>query len=137
MEEMLGLILFGMIAFSIFQVILFFKIWGMTNDIKEVKNKITNSDNEKIVWEIRRFILKEDKDKAENLLFDLFLRQLEYAVKIYQGESLTNRISVLKRIFAHYYLQIKSTFPVSLQNINTKEDIEKIFKFQYPLMGVN
>ncbi|WP_106831132.1 hypothetical protein [Parabacteroides pacaensis] len=137
MEEMLGLVLFGMIAFSIFQVILFFKIWGMTNDVKEVKNKITNSDNEKIVWEIRRFILKEDKEKAENLLFDLFLRQLEYAVKIYQGESLTNRISVLKRIFAHYYSQIKSTFPASLQNINTKEDIEKIFKLQYPLMGVN
>lgn len=37
-----GLITFSgivIIAFGILQIILFFKIWGMTNDIKEIKNK--------------------------------------------------------------------------------------------------
>ena len=27
------------ITFGILQIILFFKIWGMTNDIKQIKNK--------------------------------------------------------------------------------------------------
>lgn len=37
-----GLMIFTgivMIAFGILQIILFFKIWGMTNDIREIKNK--------------------------------------------------------------------------------------------------
>lgn len=33
------------IVFSVFQLILFFKIFGMANDVKEIKNKIPNNDN--------------------------------------------------------------------------------------------
>lgn len=32
------------ITFGILQIILFFKIWGMTNDIKQIKNKYLSSD---------------------------------------------------------------------------------------------
>ncbi|RGP17253.1 hypothetical protein [Parabacteroides gordonii] len=42
-----GISFFGVlliIAFALLQIILFFKIWGMTNDIKEIKNKIPNND---------------------------------------------------------------------------------------------
>lgn len=31
------------IVFGILQIILFFKLWGMTNDIREIKNKYLNS----------------------------------------------------------------------------------------------
>lgn len=40
METLLAIIL---IVFGILQIILFFKIWGMTNDIREMKNKYINS----------------------------------------------------------------------------------------------
>lgn len=38
--------LFGLIAvlFAVLQIILFFKIWGMTNDIREIKEKYLSSN---------------------------------------------------------------------------------------------
>ncbi len=36
METFLGIIF---IVFGILQIILFFKLWGMTNDIREIKNR--------------------------------------------------------------------------------------------------
>ena len=33
-----------MIAFGILQIILFFKVWGMTNDVKRLADKICNDD---------------------------------------------------------------------------------------------
>lgn len=39
MEDMLTFTGLVVIVFGILQIILFFKIWGMTNDIREIKNK--------------------------------------------------------------------------------------------------
>ena len=40
---------FGLIAvlFAVLQIILFFKIWGMTNDIREIKEKYLSSTDPK------------------------------------------------------------------------------------------
>ncbi|WP_321426199.1 hypothetical protein [uncultured Bacteroides sp.] len=37
------LIIFGVIFFSLLQIILFFKLWGMTNDVREIKNSLTRT----------------------------------------------------------------------------------------------
>lgn len=34
------------IVFGALQIILFFKVWGMTNDVRKIKNKTVNSFNE-------------------------------------------------------------------------------------------
>lgn len=39
MEGMLTFVGIIIIVFGILQIILFFKVWGMTNDIKKIKNK--------------------------------------------------------------------------------------------------
>lgn len=36
------------IIFGILQFILFFKLWGMTNDIREIKNKYLNYDKDSL-----------------------------------------------------------------------------------------
>lgn len=41
METLLAIIF---IVFGLLQIILFFKIWGMTNDIREMKNKYFRAD---------------------------------------------------------------------------------------------
>lgn len=43
MESMFNLAGIIIIVFGVLQIILFFKIWGMTNDIKEIRNKYINS----------------------------------------------------------------------------------------------
>jgi hypothetical protein len=42
MEIIIGI---TVVVFGIFQIILFFKIWGMTDDIREIKNKYINQHN--------------------------------------------------------------------------------------------
>ncbi len=44
MESIVWIII---IVFGILQIILFFKIWGMTNDIEKIKNKYCRTDNVK------------------------------------------------------------------------------------------
>lgn len=36
-----------LLVFGVLQIILFFKIWGMTNDIKEIRNKYLKDEDEK------------------------------------------------------------------------------------------
>lgn len=42
MESTLNFVSIIVIVFGILQIILFFKLWGMTNDIKDIKNKYLN-----------------------------------------------------------------------------------------------
>lgn len=34
------------IVFAVLQIILFFKVWGMTNDVKDLKNKLESKKRE-------------------------------------------------------------------------------------------
>lgn len=43
MENILNLVSIIIIVFGILQIILFFKIWGMTDDIKAIKEKYLNN----------------------------------------------------------------------------------------------
>ena len=36
-----------LLVFGVLQIILFFKVWGMTNDIKEIRNKYLKDEDEK------------------------------------------------------------------------------------------
>ena len=36
-----------LLIFGVLQIILFFKMWGMTNDIKEMRNKYLKDEDEK------------------------------------------------------------------------------------------
>lgn len=36
-----------LLVFGVLQIILFFKMWGMTNDIKEIRNKYLKDEDEK------------------------------------------------------------------------------------------
>lgn len=134
MEGMLNFVSIIIIVFGILQIILFFKIWGMTNDVKYLKNRSAHIDDAEITWEIRKSILKEDKKKTEDLLFSYFIQQLKIALKLYDSESFVNskafnnRLTIIKNEFKNYYSQINIPFPSTLENLNTLEDVESIFK---------
>lgn len=44
-------VIFALVAlvFAVLQIILFFKIWSMTDDVKEIKNKYVGSDSHIVV----------------------------------------------------------------------------------------
>ena len=45
MEGFIGLVYVIMVVWGVLNIILFFKIWSMTNDVKELKDYIINNNN--------------------------------------------------------------------------------------------
>ena len=129
MEGVLYFISVIMLIFGILQIILFFKIWGMTNNVarinKKVKGRISGLN---LGWEIRKSILKGDKKKAEDLLFDEFIYDLQQKCSIQNGGS-DEEIAELKVDYSKYYEQIGSKLPESIQCLKSKEDFYKVFTF--------
>lgn len=48
MEEISGIFAFVILVVAVLQIILFFKIWGMTNDVRELKDFILNNSSKAV-----------------------------------------------------------------------------------------
>lgn len=66
MEGMISFVGIVALVFGVLQIILFFKLWGMTNDIKEIKEKYLSSEDQSI-----KFIQKVDNEPIDKTEPDL------------------------------------------------------------------
>ena len=41
-----------LLVFGVLQIVLFFKIWGMTNDIRDMRKKYLKDEDEKVLEEV-------------------------------------------------------------------------------------
>lgn len=64
------------IVVGVLQIVLFFKLWSMTNDVKKLKNKLHADFDIDRTDEIRIALLKGDKEKAIELLTDKLATEL-------------------------------------------------------------
>lgn len=72
MENILLITSIVIIAFGVLQIILFFKVWGMTNDVREIKNNTINS----LLDEAHKQIIIGNKDKAFEIYQRLYVEEL-------------------------------------------------------------
>ncbi len=121
-------LIYGVIVvFGILQIILFFKLWGMTNDVRNISKNIgartTNTYNqlEKYIWQL---LLEGRKDKA----IDFLNRDLiETLIKcILQGYS-AYAVKEIKDDYRKYYEKLGVPFPEQIEKINTLKDLEQLF----------
>ena len=72
-------IIFSLIAI-VFEVVLFFKIWGMTNDVDKMKKRFINKYEDlsftEVNSELGKYIIKKDKEGARAFLTECLLAQL-------------------------------------------------------------
>lgn len=61
------------IVFSILQVILFFKLWGMTNDVNSIKARLSDSD---LITKAKVCVLSGDVAEAKRMLDESFLLEI-------------------------------------------------------------
>lgn len=73
MDDISGLIALFLIVFGVLQIVLFFKIWEMTTNISEIKNRIFEND---YTSDANYYYLLGDIDKAEKLLNEAFLKEI-------------------------------------------------------------
>ena len=73
METTLNIVSIIIIVFGVLQIILFFKVWGMTNNIVKIKDRVLEND---YTSEACYHYLVGDIDTAEKLLNDAFLKEV-------------------------------------------------------------
>lgn len=75
-----------MITWGVLEIILFFKIWGMTNDIRALKNdhfKQTNTEvpTSQLINDIRKNLLLGDIDKVKKALLMKFADDVKHSYR--------------------------------------------------------
>lgn len=108
------------IAFGILQIILFFKLWGMTNNVKIIKNKIVKPS---IALSVIRREIKKKNPNIGDLLFDAMWHDLEFMWEN-RKEYVTNypkRIEYYKKLYG----QAGVPFPEDAESIKSDADYEK------------
>lgn len=89
MYEFLSIIL---IVFGVLQIILFFKMWGMTNDVDKIKNKLLSSnDDNKVIIDAQIKALdgkvKEAFDLYKQAFFLNVIELYNQTIEQYGGED--------------------------------------------------
>ena len=133
-----------LIVFGVLQIILFFKLWGMTNDVVKISKQIerlgdtvSNTDKSSdFIWKVRRAILKGNQKDAEDIIADNFITELQYLWQNYDRygsdnfiqSQYQNKITELKNRYVEFYSRIGTSMPEPLHKINTASDINALFK---------
>lgn len=77
METILLITAIVMIAFGVLQIILFFKVWGMTNDVNKIKRNVSSTSSSDEGFSPAKFeLLLGNEHKAKELLNREFLKDV-------------------------------------------------------------
>ena len=104
MENILLVTSIIIIAFGILQIILFFKVWGMTNDVRDIKQKLEKT--EQSTPDYKFYMLSGENVKAYILIRDMLVKELVDMASRYNEE---NFIKVGNNIISKYSGQLKET----------------------------
>lgn len=115
-------LMFVLFVWGILEVILFFKVWGMTNNVKQIKTELTRSNTTEL---FRKYRLFGQNDKAAEILIQVFLNDMEKYVHsdtYYSGENIEEKIAELEFQLA----QLGEKLPDEFKNLKTAEDYYKL-----------
>lgn len=126
---------------GILQIILFFKIWGMTNDVRALKKKFTLSSVSLSPSEILKEGYKGNPE-LPNILFDAVYEDIEAVwsdrtASVYDQQTqcwvendeafMTKRIQAIKDHYKAIYARVNIPFPAVFDAISSAGDFEKAF----------
>lgn len=92
-------VLIIVVVFAVLQIMLFFKLWGATNDVKKIKEVVLSKNNESIFWkntddpldnnfmkEVNKQLFLGNKNKALEILKSSQF-ELEYSIKTEKNDA--------------------------------------------------
>jgi hypothetical protein len=103
------------VVFGILQIILFFKIWAMTNDVRRLQNKFAPGES---LFELRKSIALGNKEKAKEIVLEYYFGKIKSpgAAFKYAKEELEGNLKKLG-----YEL------PENLKNVNSYVDFCNLY----------
>lgn len=123
MESLNFLLLIILLIFAVLQIVLFFKIWGMTNDIKSIKEKINPKDR---LWETKRAILKGNKEMASSLIVDAMLDDIQASIFSHYGSM--NSMKEVKEKYEPIFEKVEVEMPEAIRKLESFSDVTNLLK---------
>ncbi|MBD8389621.1 hypothetical protein [Dysgonomonas sp. BGC7] len=111
-------------VFAVLQIILFFKLWGMTNHVKEMKEAVEINSLFNNMWKVRRALFKGDKRKAKELLDDAFITEIMLFTR-YSKENFSSIPQIIE-YFQKIYDKHGFEMPEELSKLTSRKDAENI-----------
>lgn len=113
------------IVFGILQIVLFFKVWGMTNDVNKIATQLGCLKRD-YVSDIRKALLKNDKTAAKETIMDCLACDL---VDFSEGTNMDKYSSVndIKKKYQELFEAIGEELPKNIQSIKNRKDILNVF----------
>lgn len=136
MTSFIGFIAF---IFAVLNIILFFKIWGMTNDIRELKIDHFDTRMPEDIPQLRAYLRENytlgDNEKVKRILIHEFLDNINSKCNSTRNSYLetsrpemdtdiTQYVDVLKKQFAKVNMEV----PDYILNMKTYRDYYELFK---------
>ncbi|MFR9542897.1 MAG: hypothetical protein SNH27_12675 [Rikenellaceae bacterium] len=94
------------IAGSVLSIILFFKVWSMTNNVKELKKQLVDNNTGRLQV---RIALAKKSSNLKDILFDAMFKEL--SVAYFTSESKTADIINVIKEYKKYYKRAGIEFP--------------------------
>lgn len=113
------------IVVGVLQIVLFFKLWAMTNDVKKLKKKLHADVETDRIDEIRIALLKGDKEKAIELLTDKLATEL--VEKCSTEYIAPQEITVIKEKYAKQFAKL-GVDKLPIIDVNKQDDINDLMK---------
>lgn len=113
-----------LLVFGVLQIILFFKMWGMTNNMSKIAKKLQCEKDK--TWNVRRALLYGDKELAKKELMDCIISDFE---KFGDGGYGFNCVEDIIVKYEPAFRQLEIEIPENLKNIKSYSDIRDVIKF--------
>ena len=116
------------VASTVLSIILFFKVWGMCNDVDRIMSKVTNTAGKE---EITALIIEGKYDEAEAILNKTIADRIarmyrpEYG---YSTDTIDKHLGYLFEEYEPYYKKMGRSIPEKLKN-TTGANVMEWFKY--------
>jgi hypothetical protein len=130
---LVGLILF---AAAVLQIILFFKVWAMTNDVRELRAEHT--PHRDTLFEVRKLLLLGDSKKVVDILVGRFAAKIknssyvglsDYECSEEMKKSIDAEFEKAKKELESSLKKVGVEMPESIKRLKSGNDFHNLFTF--------
>ena len=139
METTATIIKIALIVIGVLQLILFFKIWIMTNDVKVLKNKFDSSglSKGKLAKEIIELKYTGKIDEAKKILDENLESEVfeQLFLLNFSNESVKDEVSKVINRYEEFYKILNCEMPKELKGINinnVRSEYSSLIKQTFP-----
>lgn len=124
MEDMQTLIGWIIIIFGILQIILFFKIWGMTDDTKKIKNILQANDYPSGISRAKIEFILGNTEKAKEMAIK------EFICDIFQTYSKVTANYITEKEYAEKFNEIERKYREMFEDASSIIDFSKFSTYK-------